>query len=116
MATDETRSYGRRAADALDAARVIDQTLEILMASSTDPGAREIMLELQSKVQTHREKLLNKLGDIYSEIYSAEELRAFLDFHDSPAGRAMRAKQSEVEERIRAATTDFLQDMIAGKS
>jgi hypothetical protein len=109
----DATAYGRRAAAGMDVARVVDRTLEMLFAAAQDPHIRDSLLVLRSDVQQQKEALIDKMADIYASVYTAEELKALVEFLEGPAGQAMRAKQSEVESRVQRATTEFLQDLVA---
>jgi hypothetical protein len=110
----DTLSYGRRAAEAMDVARVLDRTLEMLLSAATDENAKETLARLRLQVQSEKRGLIEKVGRIYAEIYTPEELTALVDFLESAAGRAMRSKQQDVEAKVQQATTAFLQGLIVG--
>ncbi|NJM35726.1 MAG: DUF2059 domain-containing protein [Rhodomicrobium sp.] len=107
-------SYGRRAAEAMDVARVLDRTLEMLLAAATDANAKDTLAKLRLQVQSEKQGLIDKVGEIYAAVYSPDELTALVDFLESPAGRAMRSKQQDVEAKVQQATTEFLQGLIIG--
>ncbi len=105
-------SHGRRAAEAMDIPRVLDRTLEMLFGSSNEPDARAAVTKLRATVQDHRAELVAKVAEIYAAVYHPDHLKALVEFLESPAGQAMRAKQADVEERVRRATQEFLQTIM----
>ncbi len=109
-------SYGRRAANAMDVPRVLDRTLEMIFSSTQDPDARSAVTKLRLKAQEHKDEFLNRVAEIYASVYAFEDLTALVTFLESPAGRAMREKQSEVEQQIKRATTEFLQGLVKQNS
>lgn len=105
---------GRRAAEAMDVVRIMDRTLELMFAASTDVNAKEMLSSLRSKLHTEKEALIGRVGKIYEANYTSGELSALADFLESNAGKAMRAKQGDVESQIQQSTTEFLQSLITG--
>jgi hypothetical protein len=103
--------FGRRAAAGMDVTRVVDRTLELLFAAADDPQVRETLSMLRVEAQAEKHRLIDSIADIYAEVYAVDELKALVAFLEGPAGRAMRAKQGEVEARVQHATTAFLQDL-----
>jgi hypothetical protein len=110
----DTLSYGRRAAEVMDVARVLDRTLEMLLSAANDENAKETLARLRLQVQSEKQGLIEKVGQIYAEVYTPDELTALVDFLESAAGRAMRSKQQDVEAKVQQATTAFLQGLIVG--
>lgn len=105
---------GRRAAEAMDVVRIMDRTLELMFAASTDVNAKEMLSSLRSKIHAEKEVLVERVGKIYEATYTAGELGALVDFLESDAGKAMRTKQGDVESKIQQSTTEFLQSLITG--
>jgi hypothetical protein len=64
-------------------------------------------------VQSEQQALVAKVAEIYASVYSADELQALVEFLEGPAGKAMRAKQADVEQKVQRATTEFLQSLVA---
>jgi hypothetical protein len=109
----DATAYGRRAAVAMDVARVVDRTLEMLFTAAEDAQVRDSLALLRGEVQREKESLIDRMAGIYAGVYSAEELKSLVEFLEGPAGQAMRAKQSEVESQVQRATTEFLQEIVA---
>ena len=109
----DAADYGRRAAEGMDVARVVDRTLEMLLTAAGDPEVRDSLSMLQAEVRKEKTALIDKMGKIYASVYTPAELKPLVEFLEGPAGRAMRAKQGEVEARVQEATTEFLQDLIS---
>ena len=112
-AARDMAGYGRRAAEAMNVAHVLDRTLEALFATAADPTARDVLTQLRARVRTENETLIAKVAEIYATVYTADELEAVVEFLEGPAGRAMRAKQADVETKVQQATTEFLQGLLA---
>lgn len=100
-------TYGHRAAEAMDVPRVLDRTLEMIFSASQDPNAKDTVARLRQKAQDNKEEFLTRVAEIYSSVYTPENLKALVEFLESSAGRAMREKQVEVEQKIKKATTEF---------
>lgn len=109
-------AYGRRAAEAMDVPRVLDRTLEMIFSSSQDQTAREAVTKLRLKAQANKDEFLSRVAEIYASVYSAQNLKALVEFLESPAGQAMRDKQVEVEQQVKKATTEFLQGLVKQNS
>lgn len=105
-------TYGHRAAEAMDVPRVLDRTLEMIFSASQDPNAKETVAKLRQKAQENKEEFLLRVAEIYSSVYTPENLIALVEFLESSAGRAMREKQLEVEQKVKKATTEFLQSLV----
>lgn len=105
-------TYGHRAAEAMDVPRVLDRTLEMIFSAAQDPNAKETVTKLRQKAQENKEQFLIQVAEIYSSVYTLEHLKALVEFLESSAGRSMREKQVEVEQKIKQATTEFLQSLV----
>jgi hypothetical protein len=110
-ASADSHIYGRRAAEALDVARALDHTLEMLLSSQTNQIQRDEFTRVRLLALTHKEEFIMQVAEIYASAYSIDELKALVAFLESPAGEAMRKKQPDVESRVRQATMAFLQSL-----
>lgn len=116
LSDQDMLAYGRRAAEAMDVPRVLDRTLEMIFASSQDQNAKDAVTKLRLKAQVHKEEFLSRVAAIYASVYSADNLKALVDFLESAAGKAMREKQVEIEQKVKVATTEFLQGLAKQES
>lgn len=106
---DDPRSLGRRAAEALNVSLVLDRTIYSLLQATTDPEALEGLAQVRILALMHKEKYIEQVAEIYAAGYSLDELKALVSFLESPAGESMRQKQPAVEDRVREATTGFIE-------
>jgi hypothetical protein len=110
----DAKSWGRRAADALDVALVLDRSLDMLLMSETNQVPRDEITRVRILALTHKEKYIERVAEIYAATYTLDELKALVAFLEGPAGQAMRKKQPDVEGRIRQATMEFLDSITSG--
>jgi hypothetical protein len=138
----DLQNYGRRAAEAMDAALVLDASIEGLIRSETNQVSRDDITRVRILALTHKEKFVTQVAEIYASVYNLDELKALVTFLEnpagksirkkqlegaaysldernalaalleSPAGQAMREKQSDVEGRINQAVTAFLESIM----
>jgi hypothetical protein len=106
------QSYGRRAAEALDVALVLDRSLDMLLMSETNQVPRDEITRVRILALTHKEKFITRVAEIYASAYTIDELKALVAFLESPAGQAMRKKQPDVEGQIRQAVMGFLDSIM----
>ena len=109
----DDQSYGRRAAEAFNAALILDHSIEMILTSETDQNTRDEITRMRILALMHKEKFVTQVGEIYASAYSLDELKALVAFLESPAGQAMRKKQPFVEGRIKHAVTAFLESIMA---
>jgi hypothetical protein len=107
----DLQDYGRRAAEALDVALVLDRSIHTLIWSETNQVRRDEITMVRTLALRHKEKFITQVAEIYASAYSLDELRALVAFLEGPAGQAMRKKQPGVEGRIRQTTTAFLESL-----
>jgi hypothetical protein len=108
----DLRIYGRRAAEAMDAAVALDRSIYELIGSETDKATRDELTMVRILALKRREEFVTQVADIYASAYGLDELKTLVAFLESPAGEAMRKKQPDVEVRIRQATTAFLDSIM----
>jgi hypothetical protein len=107
----DLHDYGRRAAEALDVALVLDRSIYTLIWSETNQVRRDEITMVRILALKHKEKFITQVAEIYASAYSLDELKALVAFLEGPAGQAMRKKQPDVEGRIRQTTTAFLESL-----
>lgn len=56
--------------------------------------------------------MIAKLGDLYAEVYSAEELKAIKAFFISPEGQSMQAKMPQIMEKMRPMVQQMQSEMM----
>jgi uncharacterized protein DUF2059 len=108
----DLHDYGRRAAEALDVALVLDRAIYMLLWSATDQVRRDEITQVRLLALHHKEKFITRVAEIYASAYSLDELKALVAFLEGPAGQAMRKKQPDVEGRIKQITTAFLDSLL----
>ena len=81
------------------------QALQLTLkdAEFTDEERNEIIEEVSGVVieelQSAFDQMTEKLAPLYADVYTAEELAGILAFYESPAGKAMLAKQDVMMQR-----------------
>jgi hypothetical protein len=108
----DLQSYGRRAAEALGVALVLDRALDMLLMSETNQVRRDDLARVRLLALYHKERFITRVAEIYASAYSLDELKALVAFLEGPAGTAMRKKQPDVEGRITQTTMAFLESLM----
>ena len=68
----------------------------------------EKMIEI---MKPEMEEFMNKMAPVYADVFTVDELKAMKAFHESPAGRALIAKQPQLMEKMMPAMMEMMKTL-----
>jgi hypothetical protein len=99
--------------DSID--KVVEDTIERMLADSevTDEQAEWQRTNMPAIMGRRLETMIDQTEALYAERFTEQELRALVEFYETPEGRAISLKQNEVSALMGQSVMTFMQAFVA---
>jgi len=81
------------------------------MPAEEKAKAEKMMEKMIEVMKPEMEKFIKSMEPIYAEVFTVDELKAMKAFHESPAGRALIAKQPQLMEKMMPAMMEMMKTL-----